>query len=206
MLKTTTILLIYLFSSVTFAQEEKWDQETLHLANNGDQLPYLTQVEKDVIYYSNLVRINPVLFEKTFLLAYIKNYHIEQSKWTRSCRSALRKTKPMKRLTPKEDLYKAAKKHAHDMGKTGKTGHVSSKGVSFDDRFEHLRKSYDQVYENCNYGFDGGLSIVCDLLIDEGVEDAGHRKTILNSNLHFIGTSVQPHKEYGVNCVQDFGA
>ncbi len=206
MLKRTTILILCLISIGANAQDEKWDPETLKKARNAHQINYLTEVEKDVIFYSNLVRMNPPLFEKTFLLTYIKKNDIQPNKWIRSLKIALRKTKPMEQLTPKEDLFQAAKKHAIDMGKSGKVGHKSSKGKSFNDRFKHLRKSYNQLYENCNYGLIDGLSIVCDFLIDEDVKDAGHRKTLLNAELRYIGTSVRPHKEYLTNCVQDFGS
>jgi len=199
------ILLICTFTSVLFAQEEQWDKETLKKAKTAKQVTYLSEVEKEVIYYSNLARLNPPLFEKTFLVTYIKKNEIDPNKWIRSAVLALRKTKPMDVLAPKEDLYKAAKKHAIDMGKTGKFGHKSSKGKSFNDRFKHLRNSYNQIYENCNYGFSDGLSIVCDFIIDTDVPDAGHRNTLLNPELKYIGTSVEYHKEYLINCVQDFG-
>ena len=206
MLRSSFILLICLFTSVLLAQDEKWDRKTLKKARTASQLSYLTNVEKDVIFYTNLVRMNPLLFEKTFLQTYIKKNEMEPNRWIRSLKIALRKTEPMNELIPREDLYKAAKKHAIDMGKSGKIGHKTSRGKSFDDRMKHLYKAYQQVYENCNYGFADGLSIVCDLLIDMDVPDAGHRKTILNPALRYIGTSVQPHKEYQVNCVQDLGS
>ena len=205
MLKTTIILVLCLISIGVRAQEEKWDRATLKKAQTTKQSNYLSKVEKEVIYYSNLARLNPQLFEKTFLEAYIKKNGMEPNKWIRSARLALRKTKPMDVLTPKEDLYKAAKKHAIDMGRTGKIGHKTSRGKSFDVRMKSLYMSYELVYENCNYGLVDGFSIVCDFLIDLDVPDAGHRKTLLNAQLKYIGTSVEYHKEYLINCVQDFG-
>ena len=206
MLKAFSLFLIFLTPSVVIAQDERWDPETLAKAKTAKNITYLTDVEKDVIFYSNLVRLDSELFEKTYLQIYLKNNEIGQNKWVRALKITLRKTDPMNVLTPKKDLYEAAKKHATDMGKTGKVGHKTSKGKSFDYRMRDLYNLYDLVYENCNYGLPDGLSIVCDFLIDTDVPDAGHRKTILNAKLKYIGTSVEYHKEYFINCVQDFGS
>jgi uncharacterized protein YkwD len=46
---------------------------------------------------------------------------------------------------------------------------------------------------------------VLQLLIDEGIEDLGHRNNILNPRFNSIGVSIKPHKSYDYNCVMSFG-
>jgi uncharacterized protein YkwD len=59
--------------------------------------------------------------------------------------------------------------------------------------------------ENCQYGYNDGLSIVIDLLIDEEIPDLSHRKSLLNSEVKFIGVAIRKHKIYRYNCVIEMG-
>ena len=91
------------------------------------------------------------------------------------------------------------------MGLTGKTGHESSNGKSYTVRIKRLGRKYESLFENCQYGNEDGLSIVIDLLIDEDIDDTGHRKTLLNPAIQYVGTHISPHLVYKINCVQEFG-
>ena len=53
------------------------------------------------------------------------------------------------------------------------------------------------------YGEDDGLGVVCQLLIDNGVESLGHRNICLGKYAN-VGISMQAHKKYSVNTVLDF--
>jgi len=64
---------------------------------------------------------------------------------------------------------------------------------------------YMEVGENIYYGEFTAEEIVLQLLIDEGIEDLGHRKNILNPRFNSIGVSIKPHKSYVYNCVMSFG-
>jgi uncharacterized protein YkwD len=65
---------------------------------------------------------------------------------------------------------------------------------------------YSYVGENCYYGMEDPVVIVIKLLIDEGVKDLGHRHNMLEPSFNSVGVSIKPHKQYGYNCVMDFGA
>jgi uncharacterized protein YkwD len=41
--------------------------------------------------------------------------------------------------------------------------------------------------------------------MDEGVDDLGHRKNILNPKFHHLGVSRQPHSKEQLNTVMSFG-
>lgn len=181
-------------------------QEITTLANTAESAAYLSPEEKKVIFYTNLVRLDP----KGFALRYLKPYlDTCRRKFKDSYVSSLKKdlgaAEPLSVLSPQEDLTKEARDHAIDMGKTGMMGHSTSSGKRFKERFKSLGKQYGWVGENCDYGNPDGLSIVMSLLIDENVSDLAHRKNILNPAYFNIGVSIYPHKTYRQNCVTDFG-
>jgi len=165
----------------------------------------MTENEKDVLFLINLARINGKKFSDTFLEDWLKNnnYYNKKSEYIKSLYKDLANLDPLNPLNPDSSLYKAAVYHAKDMGKKGTIGHNSSDGTSFSQR---LRKYVNTGFmgENCYYGLNKPIDIVIILLIDEGIKDVGHRKNILNNNYNKIGISIQPHKKYGYNCVQDF--
>jgi len=212
MFRTLHILLIFLITSTlnfklqtlnSFAQTyqlNEWDSATLEKANTAKDIDYLTEEEKNVIFYMNLARMNGPLFAKTFVKVYMDSTEMESDDYAESLIRELNKSKSKAPLTSRKDLYEVAKTHAKTMGKSGRTGHYD-----FEKRTREIASIYDGITENCDYGPDDGLSIVMDLLIDEGIPDVGHRETILDPDLKYIGTSIKKHKKYRYNCVMEFG-
>lgn len=206
---TVFFILTFWLSHASFAQNEQlfklWPDSVLAKANSARGVSFLSEEEKQVIYYTNLVRINPRLFAKTFLIQYIDEYDIKKDKEIKELIKELEFKGRMNILNPSLDLTNLARNHAFDMGQTGRTGHNSSDGKSFKMRMEQIASIYDGVNENCNYGTDKGLLIFMDLLIDRNVPNYGHRKNILDPMMKFIGVAIEPHKRWQFNCVQDFG-
>lgn len=170
-------------------------------ANTAVDVNYLSDDEKTVILYMNLARIDGEWFVKNIL------NEIDAGAYTasnfKSLKSDLSKSKNLPPLQPGKNLSKAATFHAKDMGQTGGIGHQSSDGTK---TFERVKKYAQGGYmgENCSYGPSDPLAIVLQLLVDDGVPSLGHRKAILSPNYTHVGVSIQPHKVYGYNCVQDF--
>ena len=197
------LCLVFFTSQTCFSQTpqfKEWDNATLEKANTAKDIDYLTTEEKNVIFYINLARTNGPLFAKTFVLTFIDSIEMESNDYVKSLIRDLKKSKPITLLTSRKDLYEVAKTHAKTMGKSGKTGHYE-----FEKRTREIARIYDGITENCDYGPDDGFSIVMDLLIDEGIPDVGHRETILDSNIRYIGASIKKHKKYRYNCVMEFG-
>jgi uncharacterized protein YkwD len=48
--------------------------------------------------------------------------------------------------------------------------------------------------------------VVLQLLIDDGVRNRGHRKTLLDRDYAVAGAACGPHREYQQICVIDFAA
>jgi len=184
---------------------DKWDAATLEKANSAKDAAYMSEDEKKVIYFTNLVRLNPDLFYKTYYAKYADSTKIKESSFTRSLNMDLTsRFKPMEILTPKEDLTEEAKSHAEDSGKSGKLGHFTSDNKSYAVRMAKFKGVYGSMAENCDYGFKDPLSIVVHLLVDEGQATVEHRKTLLDKTLKYVGVSIQPHKKEKWTCVMDF--
>jgi hypothetical protein len=185
--------------------------DELNKANTAANIDYLSSDEKEVIRYLNLARMDGKRFFDSYIQQFIENYNVYYSpkikpnnSYVKSLKATLYKVQGLSIIVPNEKLSKAAAFHAKDMGNKGKTGHTSSNGTSFTKRMKKLVGTEYYVSENCDYGFNNGLDIVCHLLIDNGVSSLGHRKNILNPDQRMVGVSIYMHKIYKYNCVMDF--
>lgn len=176
-----------------------WTTEQISMANTAAKAGYLSEEEKKVILIANLARIDGELFSETYLDPYLADE--KSTKYTRSLYRELKKVKDFPVFLPEEDLFSIALNHAEVSGKRGTVGHQR-----FEKRFKPLMWKYREVAENCAYGYSDALDIVIRLLIDEGIDNLGHRKNLLNPKLNRIGVSIKPHKNFRMNCVMDFGA
>ena len=197
------LITLSFFASIqrNLVAQESWDPEILDKANTGQNIKYLKESEKEVIYYTNLARADGKLFADSYLKLYLEKNNLTPDSFTQSLFKELAQIKDLPMLVPDNELYEIARGHATKSGKSGKQGH---KG--FKKRFKSTEKSFYTFGENCYYGKDNALLIVLSLLIDNGVEDLGHRKNMLDKNFSFVGVSIMPHKLFGYNCVMDFGS
>ena len=192
----TTFVIITLFGFLPKEAESQdkhpvdfsaWNVPKYIEANSAQNEDYLTDEEKKVYYYLNLVRMNPNLFAETYL------FHIKISKdrYESTLYLQLRKLKPLPVLKPNRDLYESAKCHAIESGDRGYSGH------------RRLKCKEYFMGECCYYGNSDALTIVLELLIDQGISSMDHRKICLSPYTQ-LGISIQPHKDYGKNTVLDF--
>lgn len=197
-------ILLFIFAFIiqqTAFSQKAWDKTVLEKANTAKGIAYLTEEEEAIIFYSNLLRLDPVLFKNTYVKHYIDSTG-SNSKFVKSLLKTLESTKSMQALTPSKSLYTIAKDHAIDFGKQGKTGHGN-----FKKRFQKYFNNCEcTVGENCYYGRAKPLDIVIGLLIDEGINDLSHRKNLLNPEYKNIGVYIGPHKVFKKSCVADFSS
>lgn len=198
------LILLTVFSSFTGGKPkkypfEKWTKEELEKANSAKDANYLSAEEKQVIFYTNLARINPKLFGLTYAQKYIDSTGL-RGKYCSSLLNALKNTDAVGALQADSLLTQTAAEHAEATGKRGATGHSGK-----NKRFNEVKGQFNLWGENCSYGKELALDIVMQLLIDNDVPDLGHRKNILNKNFTHIGTAIRDHKKYKWNCVQNFG-
>lgn len=174
---------------------EKWSAAEIEKANTAKNETYLNEICKQVIFYTNLVRINPQLFADTYVKKYIDSLQLKKTEFITSLFADLKKQKSLALLLPDKKLSQIAQAFAEESGKAGKTGHGN---------FTTRLKGFNTAGENCSYGKETALDIVIDLLIDEGVPSLGHRENILSADYGIIGVGFSSHKKYGVCCVMDF--
>jgi len=199
-----TLVLTVCFTQFISAQEntwDRWDPEVVHTLYTSRNLPYLNEEEEKVVLFMNMARHDGALFEETFLESYILENQVENTSYVRSLKRDLGKTAGLPVLVPEKDLTALAQKHAVRFGEEGRVGHGDLAR-----RFAPLRGNpYMAWGENCSYGYSDAISIVINLLIDEGIRDVGHRKNILNPEFNSVGVAIRPHQTYRDNCVMDFG-
>lgn len=210
-MKLIKVLVVFLFIAAGSLQAQDaelfklWPDSILAQANAASKVNYMTEEEQKVVFYTNLVRINPPLFAKTYFEKYLDEHDVKKDKEIRMLMKELEITAKLTLVKPSQELTNTARIHAKDMGETGRTGHNASDGRSFRTRMEGVAAIYDGINENCNYGHADGIDAFMDLLIDRNVPNYGHRKNILDPEMKYIGVAIEPHKRYKVNCVQDLG-
>jgi len=195
------LLLISICTLQSAMAQDTWDPDILEKANTGKNARFLKEAEKEVIFYTNLARADGKLFSDSYLELYLKSNELKPDSFTSSLFKQLELIKGLPMLFPDKELYDIARDHATKSGKSGKQGHQG-----FQKRFKQARKTFFAYGENCYYGRDNSLLIVLELLIDNGINDLGHRRNMLDPVYNFVGVSIMPHKNSGYNCVIDFGA
>jgi len=209
--RTISIILFCVISLVGYSQEvenkislEEWNKPEYQSANAAIDAMYLNDTEKEVVKLMNYARMNGKLFARTYLIRYIQGYKVKKTSYLSTLIDALETLPALKPYIVSTGLCKAAKDHAEDLGQNGKTGHVGTDGSKMADRIERYSEWGIIIGENCSYGSKTALSVVCDLLVDEGVVTYGHRKNILSKEFNFVGVAFRPHSLYKNGCVIDF--
>jgi hypothetical protein len=200
---------------------DSWTAEELSRANTGSNVNYLTEEEKKIIFYMNLVRIDGPKFFDTYFQDYVDLHNQQMKKYSnyndlkinrydpyyRGLKEDLKNIKNLSMLYPDESLSYVSRLHGIDMNRHNVAGHNSYDGRTMVNR---IAKYYPNrgMAENLAFGFSTGLANVCLLLLDQGVPDLGHRKNILNNTLglNIVGVSIQPHPHYKFSATMDFVA
>lgn len=206
---------------VTAANAQKWTDAEFRRANTAVNASYLTNEEKNVVMYMNLIRIDGEKFYYTFLEDYINNYNAKVKQYrnynelriTRnnsyytSLLKHLRGIKNLQVFYPDDKLTALSRSHAQDLNRNNLDTHESSNGDKFSKR---LSKYFPNkaMSENIDFGYSNSLDIVCHLLLDCGVPSLGHRFNLLDQKfkLNTVGVSIQPHPSYTWCAVIDFVA
>jgi hypothetical protein len=194
---------------------DTWDINALNTASNAT---YISKVEREVVLELNLLRSNPQKYAELYLKPFRQYYNgknleipgritiitNEGIKPLDECISQLSKAQSAPELFPSQGMCKAARDHAEDQSKSGKTGHDGSDGSTLPDRLNRYGKWLTTIGENIDYGNGNAREIIIALLIDDGVSSRGHRKNLLNGAYHNIGVAVRSHPKYEYVCVMDY--
>lgn len=182
----------------TFAQTDPWTPQQIASADLARNLVGWSDVEKDVVLHTNLVRMYPLKYLKVVVEPwdYPKRYASldKSNEYYQGLVRELRSRSALDPLKPSAELKASASCFASAQGQTSQTGHDRT----------GTRCPKLNTGENCDYGMDTGKDIVMHLLVDEGVPSLGHRENILRPSYRTIGVGHAPHRRYGKVTVQEF--
>jgi uncharacterized protein YkwD len=112
----------------------------------------------------------------------------------------LKTQKPVDRLEFNDNIARACKDHANDIGEKGLATHEGSDDKNISDRIEKYCEWDGATAESLDFGFKTAENIIINLLIDDGVKDRYQRLNLFNEKFKYIGIGAANHRDYGI-CV-----
>ena len=116
----------------------------------------------------------------------------------------LRRQAAVSQIARSVGLSRAAADHVTDQRKRGTTGHEGSDGSHVWDRAERYGVWSGEIAENIAYGENDARGFILQWLVDDGVADRGHRKTLLDPQWRWMGVAIGAHPKYKRMCVMTF--
>ena len=168
-----------------------------------------SQLAKDLFISHNKIREDPKSFiiklkkwkknfrEKTLFL--LNENPLETFEGINAVEEAIRflsVQKSVPKLNYSEELGKAAKDHAMDIGEHNLYGHDGSDGSMLSDRIEKYTEWDDSCAESIDLGFKTADNIILNLLIDDGSEGRNQRINLFSTKYKYIGIGCSFHKTY----------
>jgi uncharacterized protein YkwD len=116
----------------------------------------------------------------------------------------LRQVAPAPPLAPARPLVLAARDHARDIGPRGGIGHAGSDLSQPADRIGRYGTPRMSTGEAIAFGALSARAVVIQLIVDDGVPDRGHRKSVFEPAYRAAGVAIGPHRSQDYMCVVDF--
>lgn len=137
----------------------------------------LTEREQQVLDEINQVRTDPTsYFDKIDAYLDYWNSSDDERRTAEELKKELKTMQVLEPLIYSEIIYSSCKKNANKIKKTGNFTHFSS-----------------DFPENIQFGNYSPENAVCDLLIDHGIPDRGHRNNILDPNFKYFAVYEHLH-------------
>jgi uncharacterized protein YkwD len=177
-------------------------------------------LERAVLEETNLVRTNPSAYAEHLepMLDWFRGDVMfrpgsdvgirteEGRKAVREAIAFLKRAQPVPPLSWSTGLSRAARDHARDQGAAGSTGHRGSDGSTMGQRMNRYGQWQMAAAENIDYGSDSARQVLISLIVDDGVSNRGHRKTIFDATMRVAGVACGSHRRYRTICVVDYAA
>lgn len=205
-MKQLSFFLLSLFTLQKLSAQEftpdlsSWPAQTIERARKASFHPLCTRQSNEVVFYTNLARMDGTRFVQTVLKPYCE--YTGDTAFSEYLQGLIIVLYDKGHQPPlKHDLWLSmmAKSYAGYAGRRGIVGHRR-----FDQRFRLVLSIRKGVGENCSYGIASPLGVVVQLLVDKDIPDVGHRKNMLSKQFGRIGVGFAKHSRYGINCVQEF--
>jgi len=175
-----------------------------------------TEIEKQVLVLLNAARANPAGYAEA-LRSYRAAFHgkivsepgaamdvetVEGVVPVEEAITFLGHQQPLGTINPGTTLRDAALDHVREQSVSGRTGHFSPEGKGPADR--NMKHGGGRaVAEVIAYGATDASEVVRELIVDDGVQDRGHRVVLFARHLKFAGVSCGTHPTFGTMCVID---
>lgn len=180
---------------------------------------YLSALERGVVAELNLARTQPARYAD-FLIEYSKLFVGRELRepgevtiLTREGKSAvleairfLKIQKSLPSVTASIGLSKAADDMVWMQENSSQVGHTGRDGSKFSDRISRYGTWGGSCAENIDYGYNSARKIVMALIIDDGVSNRGHRRSIFNPGFRRVGVACGNHQTYRYMCVIEFAS
>jgi hypothetical protein len=182
------------------------DQDLMEYVSEQTKGRGLTEEEKRFFYWSNFLRQYPKRFYLEIIDAFLKEFPEAKSREAESLKKELLALSSLSKYRFSSQLADLSLEHANDLSEnSNQISHIDSKGRSFAQRMK-LGGWTKCAAENIYTGKNDGLLALIMLLLDIGLESAGHRKNILNPVFPNMGFSIRPHQTgQRIILVQVFG-
>ncbi len=187
------------------------------ITNTDNKSDYLSDLESEVVSELNFARMQPSEYAD-YLVAYSELFvgrelreNGEITVLTKEGKSAvneairfLRRQKPLSYLTASQGMSKAASDMVRMQETTSQIGHKGRDGSTFAERINRYGTWNGSCGENIDYGNNKARRIVMALIIDDGVSNRGHRKSIFNPDFKRVGVACGQHQRFRYMCVIEF--
>jgi uncharacterized protein YkwD len=184
------------------------------LPKDKDESVFLSDLERQVVAELNLARSQPSKYAD-FLISYSKRFIGKELHepgqpilLTKEGGSAvneairfLKNQKPLPTLEASKGMSRAAGDMVLMQESTSQIGHKGIDGSTFSERISRYGAWSGSCSENIDYGNNNARRIVMALIIDDGVSNRGHRKSIFEPRFMRIGVAFGHHKLYNYMCV-----
>lgn len=164
----------------------------------------LSKEEKEILYWTNYSRKDPVRFWDSVMVPILTVFPQLRGKFASSLKEDLQQAGQLPLFGLNDTLNATAKNHALDIGmKTASISHTSTNGTRFAERLQNVGVR-NCGSENMSLGNGDVLMSIAMLYLDYGLEDLGHRKTLLNKDYIYIGVGATSYGNNQLFFVQDF--
>jgi hypothetical protein len=199
-----------------YRSDGNWNAALLDTARNAD---YLTEAEKDIVLELNKLRSDPGKYAELYIkpmLQYFDGYSYKEPEKeekntqegivpAEECYEFLLRMRGVPMLFPERGLSLGAGDHVRNQGPAGTTGHTGTDRSGPGERVTRYGTG-NFVGENNVYGSNKADELIISLLIDDGVPDRGHRKSLLHPEFNQVGVATGTHRRYGTMCVIELTA
>ena len=169
--------------------QQIYGQVERELLNSG-----LSKEEKEFFYWVNYLRSNPSQFYTNCVIPFLTQFPEANGKEARTLEKDLLSTPKLPLFSFSALATEASRIHCADLAlKQNSIGHLSSDGKSFSARMR-LAGLTKCAAENIYTGKGEPLLSLMMLLLDIGLDPAGHRKNLLTPWYNQMGVSIQTHR------------